>query len=122
MTDLEPFRNLRLRGGFYVSRVEFVSDLLVDPMGRQALAKTEIMGRLLSIQIRAGLDDAENSVTIFHEILEAMTLAAPVAPAGVQDFNEGDFEKAGYDAHRRFGTAAPEALNRMLQFYGFEEN
>jgi len=37
------------------------------------------------------------------------------------EFNEGDFDRAGYEAHERFGPASPENLNRMLQFYEFRE-
>jgi hypothetical protein len=58
---------------------------------------------------------------LYHEVLEAMTLACAHAPAGVWDFNEGDFERAGYEAHERFGLVSPENLNRMLQFHGFRE-
>jgi hypothetical protein len=67
----------------------------------------------------ANLDDHETSVSIYHEILEAMSVASLAPPTSVLDFNEADFEKAGYDAHARFGPAAPDALNAMLQFYGF---
>jgi len=58
-------------------------------------------------------------VTLYHEILEAMTVACAHAPSSVKDFNEGDFERAGYEAHERLGPVTPESLNRMLQFYGF---
>jgi hypothetical protein len=73
----------------------------------------------LNIIVVTGLDDHETSVSIYHEILEAMAVASPAPPAAVLDFNEGDFEKAAYDAHTRFGPVAPETLNTMLQFYGF---
>ncbi len=50
-----------------------------------------------------------------------MTVASFNPPASVMEFNEGDFERAGYEAHEQFGTATPDSLNRMLQSYGFRE-
>lgn len=66
-----------------------------------------------------GLSEGEISVTIYHEILEAATVASIDPPEAVRSFNEGDFERAGYRAHELFGPASPENLDRMLQFYGF---
>lgn len=94
---------------------------MVDAVGRSAIAKTQITGRKLHITIFSGLSEAEKSVTLYREILEAMTVAAIEAPASVQDYNEGDFEKAAYEAHERLGPASPESLNTMLQYYGFRE-
>ncbi len=61
------------------------------------------------------------SVSIYHEIFEAMTVSCPDPPALLEDFNEGDFERTGYEIHERLGSAAPEKLNTMLQLYGFPE-
>jgi hypothetical protein len=65
------------------------------------------------------MSDREFSVTLYHEILEAVTLAAAEPPDSVMEFNEADFERSAYDAHDRFGAASPETLSRMLQLYGF---
>ena len=59
------------------------------------------------------------SITLYHEILEAATVAVDIPPAAVLDFNEGDFERAAREAHQRWGNAAPDNLNRLLQFHGF---
>jgi hypothetical protein len=48
-------------------------------------------------------------------------VASVEPPVGVIEFNEGDFERAAYEAHNRFGEASPESVNRMLQFHGFRE-
>ncbi len=90
-------------------------------MGRSALAQTRIIGREFHLTILSGLSDKETSVTLYHEILEAMTVAASEVPASVRDFNEDDFERAAYEADERFGPASPENMNSMLQFYGFRE-
>ena len=50
-----------------------------------------------------------------------MTVACSDPPTSVIEFNEGDFERAGYETHEQLGTASPENLNRMLQSYGFGE-
>lgn len=93
----------------------------MDAIGREAIARTSIVGTSLEIVLRAGLSDEECSVTLYHEILEAMTVAVLDPPASVCELNEGDFERAGYEAHARFGMASPENLNRMLHVYGFRE-
>jgi len=120
---MEPnsFQGLRLRGGFIIVGLEFVVEPLVDAMGRPALAKTQIVGRELHLTVLSGLSDEEKSVTLYHEVLEAMTVASSNAPEPVQDFNEGDFERAAYEAHERFGPVSPKTIDRMLQFYGFRE-
>ena len=121
MIDPSSFENVVLRGGFTIVRVEFTGEPLVDAIGREAIAQTQIVGRKLHLLIRSGLSDKELSVTLYHEILEAVTVACLDPPATVLEFNEGDFERAGYEAHEQLGAASPENLNRMLQSYGFRE-
>ena len=117
----DNFANASLRGGFILAPVEVTGEPLVDALGREAFARTWIIGREFRVTVRATLDDKEFSVTLYHEILEAMTVAVIDPPAGVMEFNEGDFERAGYEAFERFGVASPDSLNRMLQFHGFGE-
>jgi hypothetical protein len=121
MTDPGLFRGLRLVGGFTVVGLDLVAEPLVDAMGRRAIATTQIVGRELRLTVFSGLDAKEWSVTLYHEVLEAITVASVRPPARVMEFNEGDFERAGYEAHERFGPASPENLNRMLQFHEFRE-
>jgi hypothetical protein len=78
-----------------------------------------IIGKQFFVLIRPGLSEEELSVTIYHEILEAATVAWIEPPKAVRGFNEGDFEAAGYRSHEQFGQVSPENLDRMLQFYGF---
>jgi hypothetical protein len=74
------FENAALHGGFAIVRVEFASEPMVDALGREAIARTRIVGREISIAIRPGLSDRECSVTLYHEILEAMTVAVANPP------------------------------------------
>jgi hypothetical protein len=113
------FADAPLRGGFIIVRVEPATEPLIDPVGREAIARTQVVARKLVITIQPGLSDKEWSVTMYHEVLEALTVAYDDPPESVLEFNEGDFERAGYEAHERFGPASPENLNRMLQSYGF---
>ena len=66
-----------------------------------------------------GLDEHEFSVSLYHEILEAATLATEHPPASVLDFNEGDFERAAQAAHAAGGLASPATLNQMRAEFGF---
>jgi hypothetical protein len=119
--DFSAIQGLHLPGGFFISRLEFVAEPLTDALGRPALARTRILGREFQITLLASQTDKEKSVSLYHEILEAMTGAAVEPPVGVIEFNEGDFERAAYEAHNRFGDASSETVNRMLQFHGFGE-
>ena len=119
MINWDGFNNLPLRGGFTIVWIKLSDDPMLDAIGRQAIARTSIIGRQFSITVRSDIADEEFSVTIYHEILEAMTVASVVPPITVRNFNEGDFERAAYQAHKEFGEASPENLDRMLQFYRF---
>lgn len=121
MIDAATFTNTRLRGGFVIAGVEFTAEPMVDALGREAIAKTGIVGMSFDLLIRAGLDERELSVTLYHEILEAAAVASADAPASVVDFNEADFERSAYAMHDELGEASPENLNRMLQLHGFGE-
>ena len=95
--DLSAFQNLRLRGDFKIIR--------------EAVARTRIVGLDFDLLIRAGLSQRELSVTLYHEILEAAGRS--------RELNEGDFDRAAYQAHEQFGEVSPQNLDRMLQLYGF---
>ena len=121
MIDPGLFTGARLLGGFTIKGILLIADPLVDALGRGAVAQTRITGHEFLIIIVYNSDDKEWSVSLYHEILEAMTVASDNPPASVIDFNEGDFERAGYEAYDRFGPVSPESLNLMLQFYEFRE-
>jgi len=122
MIDPTLFENVVLRGGFTIVRIELSTEPLVDAVGREAIARTRIIGKKFEIAIRSGLSDDEFSVTLYHEVLEAATVAAANPPPTVRDFNEENFERAAYSAHAQFGAASVENLNSILQSYGFQEH
>lgn len=93
MIDLSKFQNLRLRGGFTIVRLDITDEQLIDAIGREAIARTAIIDRDFYMMIRGGLTDEELSLTLYHEILEAMTVASDNPPPSVRLFNEADFER-----------------------------
>src|SRR3989442_6921230 len=119
MLDLAPFQGMQLRGGFLIAEVHLTAQPLLDPLDRAATALTIIRGTRFYIYLRADLDERELSVAIYHEVLEAATVAAEHPPDSVMEFNEGAFEQAAQGAHQRFGTASPAALHQMLAEFGF---
>lgn len=84
-----------------------------------ATAQTIIRGTRFHISLRADLDERELSVSLYHEVLEAATVAAERAPEAVLEFNEGDFEQAAQSAHARLGLASPRTLNQLLAEFRF---
>ena len=71
--------------------------------------------------IRSGLSRRELSITLYHEVLEAATVASLHPPGSVMEFNEGDFERVARIMHTELGDVSPEKLNRMLQSHNFGE-
>jgi len=117
--DLRQFKNLRLHGGFIIKNIELTDEPIMDAIGREAVAQTSAIAREFRLLIRAGLSGEELSITLYHEILEAASVAIEISPAGVIDFNEADFERSAHEAHGRWGNASPASLNLLLQFHGF---
>jgi hypothetical protein len=117
--NTDSFLNQRLAGVFSIAAIELTHEPLVDALGREAAAQTRILGRELRLVIRSGLPDVELSITLYHEILEAVTVATSQPPESVLDVNEGGFEAAARRAHQTWGEVSVEKLNRMLHFYGF---
>lgn len=119
MLDLAPFQNLQLRGGFVIAEVHLTAQPLLDPLERAAAAQTIIRGNRFHILLRADLDQREPSISLYHEVLEAATVALDHPPDKVVEFNEGAFEGAAQAAHARLGPASPKTLNQMLADFGF---
>ena len=119
MIELEPFQNLNLRGGFVIVEAHLTGKPLMDPLERAATAQTIIRGNHFHIFLRADLDERELSVSLYHEVLKAATVAMDEPPETVIDFNEAAFEKAAQAAHAKWGLASPQTLNQMLADFGF---
>jgi hypothetical protein len=119
--NVEAFLHQRLDSGFVIAEIDLTHQSLADPLGREAVAQTRIVGREFRLSIRAGLSDEELSVTLYHEILEGATVASSHPPESVCDLNEAGFEAAAWRAQNTWGAASVENLNRMLQFHGFSE-
>ena len=119
MIDLESLKNVRLLGGFRIVAIVATKEPLTDALEREAIAQTRINASNFSITMREGLSERELSVTLYHEVLEAATVASPAPPLAVIEFNEGDFERAAQEAFTRFGEATLPNLNSMLQSFGF---
>jgi len=117
--DLTPFQDLKLRGGFTIAEAHLTARPLLDPLERAALEQTIIRGNRFHIYLRADLDERALSISLYHEVLEAATVAAEFPPEQVLELSEGDFEKAAQTAHKRWGIASPETLNWLLADYGF---
>jgi hypothetical protein len=121
MIDTSSFLGFRMIGGFTIVRLDLIEGPLVDALGRRAVAKTQIIGREFRMTVLSRLDARESSVSLYHEILEAATVASARPPRSVVDFNEGGLEGAADDPHDRFGPVTPVNLNRMLPFCDFRE-
>ena len=119
MIDIRQFKNLRLHSGFIIWEIELTDTPIMDAIGREAVAQTSAIAGTFSLCIRSGLSDKELSITLYHEILEAASVAVADPPATVVDFNEAGFERAACEAHERWGNASPASLNLLLQFHEF---
>ncbi len=116
---LSLFRKMSLPGGFILDTIEAVPGPLIDPIGRSALAKTTIQGTRIAIVFDAAQPADEQSISIYHELLEGLTVALPSPPAVVKDFCESDFEREARAAWERFGIATPSTVLAFLTSFGF---
>jgi hypothetical protein len=116
---LASFRELALPGDFILSGIHAVPGPLIDPIGRPALARTTIEGLRISIVFDQSQPAEEQSISIYHEILEGLTVAFSKPPAAVIEFCEGDFEREAQRALSRFGIATPESVLAFLATFGF---
>lgn len=94
---------------------------MVDAIGRPALAKAVVEGNTVAVALAAGQAPVEISISIYHELLEALTVALAAPPASVCDLNEAGFEEAAREAHRRFGLASPSTVLTFLHDFGFTD-
>ncbi|MGA0111150.1 MAG: hypothetical protein ACO3PN_03490 [Chthoniobacterales bacterium] len=119
--DLARFKNLKLPQGFILLGIQLVTDPMRDAIGRPALARAVIEGNTVSIELAAAQTPDELSVSIYHELLEAMSVGVQSAPRAVWDLNEAGFEQAAQDAHRFHGLANPRNVLTFLSEFGFTE-
>ncbi len=119
MVDLFRFSNLPLPHGILLIGITETDEATTDPIGRPALARTSITGSRMEIVLMRGMEERERSISIYHEILEGLTVALAEPPPLVGEFNEADFEAAAITAHVRFGFADPQNVAKFLQTFGF---
>jgi hypothetical protein len=86
--NTDAFLNRRLGGVFFIAAIDLTHEPLEDALGRDAVAQTRIVGPQFRLTIRAGLSEEELSITFYHEILEAATVASVHPPVSVLDLNE----------------------------------
>lgn len=81
---------------------------------------TTVLGTgVMTIRIAPNQSPHEQSVTIYHEILEATALQATKPPAMVLDLSEEEFDLLAYMAQEQFGTATVDNLDRLLEAIGY---
>lgn len=86
----------------------------------QVLFRYRHQGRNITITLVVQSEE-EQSVSIYHEMLETLTVAFDEPPNSVMLMNEVDFEQAGWEAHRKFGFASTDTVLSFLKGYGFYE-
>jgi hypothetical protein len=119
--NLSSFRNAQLRG---VASIEFVAvaeGRLVDVSGGPALGhtSTNVGTGVMTIRIAPGLSPTEQSITLYHEVIEAVSLQAESPPALVLDLSEEEIDLLAKLAHEEYGTTKVANLNKLLAELGF---
>ena len=105
------FDGFDLPGNFLLQKIIISPAELVDPLGRPDLAKSVIQGKNITITLVAQSEE-EQSVSIYHEMLETLTVAFDEPPESVILMNEADFEQAAREAHQKFGSSANSVHRR----------
>jgi hypothetical protein len=113
------FENLEFPSGHFIESIRLVEAKMLDPIGRPALAKSIIEGKRIRIEISDQLDSREIAVSIYHEVLEALTVAVDAPPQSVMELNEAGFEKEACEAYDVFGSPTPEIVLSWIKSKGF---
>ena len=71
------------------------------------------------VSIAPGQSAYEQSVTIYHEVLEAASLDAKNPPAMLPDLFESEIDILEFMEREQFGLAMVESLSRLLEAVGF---
>ena len=122
-SKLESFQNARLPGGVSIESVEVSPKPLVDVSGGPATGGTSMNVGTGAMQIRlsSGLNAAEQSVTLYHEVLESASMQAfyrKSLPPFLADLSEAELDMLAQMAHEQFGPASVENLIKFLDSVG----
>jgi hypothetical protein len=119
--SLSSFQNAKLRGGTRLESVSVSEGLLVDVSGGPALGHTSVNLGTGAMQVRLapGLSPSEQSITLYHEVIEASSLRAKEPPPMVLDLSEEEIDLLAKMAYEQLGTATVENLNQILDILGF---
>jgi hypothetical protein len=80
---------------------------------------TDVGSGILQIRLAPGLSPSEQSITLYHEVIEAASLQAKSPPPMVLDLTEQEIDLLAGMAHGQFGSASVENLNKLLTALGF---
>jgi hypothetical protein len=119
--DLSTFRNAQLRGGTSIESITMSEEPIVDVSGGPALGhtSTNLGTGAMEIEIAPGLSPEEQSITIYHEVIEVASLQAKQPPPTVLDLSEQEIDLLAKTAHEQYGLATVETLNHLLRDLGF---
>ncbi len=73
----------------------------------------------MRIELAPGLTPTEQSITLYHEVIEAASLQAKDPPAMVLDLSEEEIDLLAIMAHEQFGAVSVENLDKLLTVIGF---
>ncbi len=113
------FDNLEFPSGHFIESIRLVEAKMLDPIGRPALARSIIEGKRIRIEISDQLNNREVAISIYHEILEALTVAVDAPPQSVMELNEAGFEKEACEAYDIYGSPTPERVLIWIKSKGF---
>ncbi len=119
--DLSTFRNAQLRGGTSIESITISEGPIVDVSGGPAFGhtSTNLGTGAMEIEIALGLSPEEQSITIYHEVIEVASLQAKQPPPAVLDLSEQEIDLVANMAHEQYGLATVETLNKLLRDLGF---
>ena len=124
MPEFGSFRDAKLPGGVSIESVEVSETPLTDVSGGLAYGGTSMnVGTgAMEIRLSPGLTATEQSVTLYHEVLEAASMQADyrgTLPVFLADLSEAELDMLAQIAHEQFGPASVETLTQFLHAVGF---
>jgi hypothetical protein len=117
--DLDSFRNAQLKGGFRIESVALAETRLGARGAALGQTSMDLSTGTMTIRIAPGQSPYEQSVSLYHEVLEATALQGKPPPPMVLDLSEEEFDLLAYMAQEQLGPATVENLNKLLAVLGY---
>jgi hypothetical protein len=118
--NLGSYQNQKVADNASIKSVAISPTPVTDYAGKPVFAKTSMTAGGMTITLTPGMNPQDQSVTMYHEVAEAVALEQPEAnlPMFLQNLSDNDYTVLGELAFEQYGPATPDNISRLLREIG----